>query len=64
MLITLINNIVRMSMLSLLLLQAGVITGRSLDMYVSKLRKKFSQDNSICFKNVHGKGYSLNITGS
>ncbi|NRF38027.1 winged helix-turn-helix domain-containing protein [Pedobacter foliorum] len=42
----------------------GVITGRSLDMYVSKLRKKFSQDDAICFKNVHGKGYSLNIEGS
>lgn len=39
----------------------GVITGRSLDMYVSKLRKKLQKDASISIKNVHGKGYSLNI---
>ncbi|WP_147323464.1 winged helix-turn-helix domain-containing protein [Chitinophaga silvatica] len=40
----------------------GVITGRSLDMYVSKLRKKFQKDASISIKNIHGKGYSLNIS--
>lgn len=39
----------------------GVITGRSLDMYVSKLRKKFAKDESVDFKNVHGKGYSLSF---
>lgn len=39
----------------------GVITGRSLDMYVSKLRKKFADDPSITIRNVHGKGYSLNV---
>jgi DNA-binding winged helix-turn-helix (wHTH) protein len=38
----------------------GVITGRSLDMYVSKLRKKLGKDTSISITNVHGKGYSLN----
>jgi len=39
----------------------GVITGRSLDMYVSKLRKKFAADPAISFRNVHGKGYSMSI---
>lgn len=39
----------------------GVITGRSLDMYVSKLRKKLERDASISIKNVHGKGYCLNV---
>lgn len=39
----------------------GVITGRSLDMYVSRLRKKLQKDACISIKNVHGKGYSLTI---
>lgn len=38
----------------------GVITGRSLDMYVSKLRKKLEKDVSVSITNVHGKGYCLN----
>lgn len=38
----------------------GVITGRSLDMYVSKLRKKLQHDPSVSIINVHGKGYRLN----
>lgn len=37
----------------------GVITGRSLDMFVSKLRKKLSDDSSIKIVNVHGRGYRL-----
>ena len=39
----------------------GVITGRSLDMFVSKLRKKLSQDASVSLINVHGKGYRLDV---
>lgn len=38
----------------------GVITGRSLDMYVSKLRKKLQLDPAVSIINVHGKGYRLN----
>jgi hypothetical protein len=38
----------------------GVITGRSLDMYVSKLRKKLQADPAVSIINVHGKGYRLN----
>ena len=39
----------------------GVITGRSLDMFVSKLRKKLSGDPELGISNVHGKGYKLEI---
>lgn len=39
----------------------GVITRRSLDMYVSRLRKKLHMDQAISISNEHGKGYSLNI---
>jgi len=38
----------------------GVITGRSLDMYVSKLRKKLQADPAVGIINVHGRGYRLN----
>lgn len=37
----------------------GVVTGRSLDMFVSKLRKKLRHDQSVSLVNVHGKGYRL-----
>jgi hypothetical protein len=37
----------------------GVITTRSLDMFVSKLRKKLSRDPRLGISNVHGKGYKL-----
>jgi DNA-binding response OmpR family regulator len=40
----------------------GVITGRSLDMFVSKLRKKLSGDPDLRITNVHGKGHKLEIT--
>ena len=41
----------------------GVITGRSLDVFVSKLRKKLSGDPELRITNVHGKGYKLEIPG-
>lgn len=37
----------------------GVFTGRSLDMFVSKLRKKLRHDPALSITNVHGKGYKL-----
>ena len=40
----------------------GVIVGRSLDTYISKLRKKFKEDASIKITNVHGVGYKLEVT--
>jgi hypothetical protein len=42
----------------------GVITGRSLDMFVSKLRKKLSGDPELRITNIHGKGYKLEISES
>jgi DNA-binding winged helix-turn-helix (wHTH) protein len=37
----------------------GVFTGRSLDVFISKLRKKLSHDPSIRIANIHGRGYKL-----
>lgn len=42
----------------------GVITGRSLDMFISKLRKKLSGDPDLRITNVHGKGYKLEDVNS
>ena len=39
----------------------GVIVGRSLDTYISKLRKILKSDKSIKLTNVHGVGYKLEI---
>ena len=39
----------------------GVVVGRSLDTYISKLRKKLQQDESIRLTNVHGVGYKLEL---
>tara|TARA_R110002049_G_scaffold243531_2_gene417263 strand:- start:674 stop:1549 length:876 start_codon:yes stop_codon:yes gene_type:complete len=39
----------------------GVFVGRSLDTYISKLRKKLKADSSIKLTNVHGVGYKLEI---
>lgn len=42
----------------------GVIVGRSLDVFISKLRKKLENDRSIQLVNVHSKGYKLEINPS
>lgn len=39
----------------------GIIVGRSLDVFVSRLRKKLSVDPSVKLIGVHGKGYKLAI---
>ena len=39
----------------------GVFVGRSLDTYISKLRKKLSDDEAIKLTNMHGIGYMLEI---
>lgn len=41
----------------------GVIVGRSLDMFISKLRKKLEHDPAIKLVNIHGRGYKLEING-
>jgi len=40
----------------------GVIVGRSLDMFISKLRKKLEPDPNISIVVVRGKGYKLEIS--
>lgn len=37
----------------------GVFVGRSLDTYISKLRKKLKEDPNVQLTNVHGVGYKL-----
>ncbi|WP_116790017.1 winged helix-turn-helix domain-containing protein [Flavobacterium psychrotrophum] len=37
----------------------GVIVGRSLDMFISKLRKKLKAEPAIQIVSIHGKGYKL-----
>lgn len=37
----------------------GIIVNRSLDIYISRLRKKLSIDDSVKIINVHGIGYKL-----
>lgn len=39
----------------------GVIVGRSLDVFISKLRKKLESDASVRLTNIHGKGYKLEV---
>ncbi len=39
----------------------GVIVTRSLDVFISKLRRKLEKDASIRLVNVHGKGYKLEL---
>jgi hypothetical protein len=41
----------------------GVIVGRSLDMFISKLRKKLEFDPNIKIVVIRGKGYRLEIGG-
>ena len=39
----------------------GVFVGRSLDTYISKLRKKLQEDTSVKLINIHGVGYKLMV---
>jgi DNA-binding winged helix-turn-helix (wHTH) protein len=39
----------------------GVFVGRSLDTYISKLRKILQEDKSLKITNIHGVGYKLQI---
>ena len=41
----------------------GVIVGRSLDMFISRLRKKLENDPDVALVNIHSKGYKLEING-
>ncbi len=39
----------------------GVIVGRSLDVFISRLRKILKKDATLAIKNIHGVGYRLEI---
>lgn len=41
----------------------GVIVGRSLDMFISKLRKKLEMDPNVKIAVIRGKGYKLEVGG-
>ncbi len=41
--------------------EEGVLVGRSLDVFISRLRKLLKQDPSVQIKNIHGVGYRLSI---
>ncbi|MGG8495878.1 winged helix-turn-helix domain-containing protein [Tenacibaculum sp. TC6] len=57
-----INQIVKRDELSKKIWEDnGVFVGRSLDTYISKLRKKLKDDVAIKITNVHGVGYKLEI---
>ena len=39
----------------------GYFTARSMDVYLTKLRKLFSEDQTVEIKNIHGSGFMLEI---
>ena len=39
----------------------GVMVGRSLDVFISRLRKLLKADQKVAIKNIHGVGYRLEI---
>jgi hypothetical protein len=56
-----LNVVVERSELQKVWEDDGVIVGRSLDMFISKLRKKLEKDPTVQLVNVHGKGYKLQV---
>ena len=36
-------------------------TSRSMDVYVTKIRKYLKKDSNISIENIHGKGFKLNV---
>ena len=41
--------------------ESNFFTARSMDVYISKLRKYLSEDETIKITNVHGVGYRMNV---
>jgi len=56
------NILIERSVLQKVWEDEGVIVDRSLDMFISKLRKKLQGDSAVRLVNIHGKGYKLEIT--
>ncbi len=55
------NQIIERAVLTKVWEDEGVIVGRSLDVFVSKLRKIFEADPSVRLVNVHSRGYILEV---
>ena len=55
------NCLIERSVLQKVWEDEGVIVDRSLDMFISKLRKKLQGDSTVKLVNIHGKGYKLEI---
>ncbi|MFD0793403.1 helix-turn-helix domain-containing protein [Mucilaginibacter litoreus] len=53
------NELVERGVLQKVWEDEGVIVARSLDMFISKLRKKLESDPTVRVVNIHGKGYKL-----
>jgi len=43
--------------------QDDYFSGRSMDVYITRLRKYLKEDESVSIENVHGSGYVLRIEG-
>ena len=41
--------------------EEGVIVGRSLDVFISRLRKLLKPDSTVQIKTIHGIGYRLEL---
>ncbi len=41
----------------------GVLVGRSLDVFISRLRKLLKADENVSIKSIHGVGYRLELAG-
>ncbi len=39
----------------------GYFTARSMDVYLTKLRKLFAEDSLVEIRNIHGSGFMLEI---
>lgn len=55
------NEIIERTTLMKVWEDEGVVVGRSLDVFVSKLRKIFEVDPSVRLMNVHSRGYILEV---
>jgi DNA-binding response OmpR family regulator len=60
-----INNVVkREKVLTDVWGENDYFMGRSMDVYIARLRKKLSEDNSVSIVNVHRLGFKLEVNGS
>jgi hypothetical protein len=55
------NEVVDRNRLQMIWEEEGVIVGRSLDVFVSRLRKRLDGDPLVKIVSIHGKGYRMEI---